>query len=135
MPKTRANLTVTQRSAIVALHTEGVSLSCLASKYNVARSTILRICSKERTTGSTRDLQRSGRPRSTTERQNRLIHRLQVQSPTTSSSLLTSQFTEQTQIRLHPSTVRRRLVEMGLVSYIAPKKHMISKVNKAKRLA
>jgi transposase len=133
MPKTR-DTTVTERSAIIALHEEGVSLTNLASRYHVDRRTIMRICSRYQRTSSFSNMPRSGRYKATTKREDRMMHRLQRKTPMASSSCVSSYLYDQTGKSVSAVTVRRRLLAMGLRSRIAKRKPLISAVNKRKRL-
>lgn len=133
MPKTK-ELSLIQRSNIVALHSEGISLTALATRFSVHISTIKRVCQKQRATGSIENLRRSGRRKSTTDRQDRLMVRIAMQNRTTSSHNIKQQFFSQTQCNITSQTVRNRLHSEGLRSRVAPKKVMISAINKRKRL-
>jgi transposase len=95
MPKSR-DTNSAERSVIIALHAEGVSINQLAHRYHIDRRTVTRICSRYRQTGSVENLQRSGRGRSTTVRDDRVLHRLQRQTPMASSSHIAHQFQQHT---------------------------------------
>jgi transposase len=133
MPKSRETTPI-ERSAIVALHSEGVSLNKLARRYGFDRRTIMRICSRHRQSGVVDNLPRCGRSRATTVREDRVLHRIQRQSPMASSSCVALTFQQQTGKGISASTIRRRMISFGLKSCIALKKPMISAVNKKKRL-
>ena len=131
--KTR-ELTIVEKSVIVALHEEGVSLTDLATSYGINCRTVSRICSGSRVTGSIANLHRSGRPRMTTVRQDRRLRMLQRQHPTATSRDICRQFFANENVILSPSTVRSGMLSFGLKSRIGLKKPVISKTNKAKRL-
>lgn len=133
MPKTR-ELTLHERSSIVALRNEGKSLIDLARQFKVHHTTIIRICAKFNQTGSVQNLKRSGPYRKTTERQDRSLKRIQIQQPNLVSNSVAQIFNAQHDVQINARTVRRRLVNMGLPSRIAKTKPSISAVNKRKRL-
>ena len=74
MVKTR-NLSIEKRSSVVTLGEEGYSQRQIARKLKVSLCAVQGIIKKNKQTGSVRDKARSGRPRSTSEREDRLLVR------------------------------------------------------------
>ena len=59
----------------------GIQPQDIANQFNVHRSTIVRLGQRYRATGSVKDLPRSGRPKVTTQREDRYMSRL-ITKPT-----------------------------------------------------
>lgn len=126
-------LTYEQRIAICTLREEGVSIRDLARRFGVAPSTIKRLNQRVATTGTSSDRARSGRPRLSNARADRVLRRLSTAHP---------RFTARTLRQLwHPhvpqvsrQTVSRRLVEMGLPGRIAKKKPLLTARHRQVRL-
>ena len=67
-PRGTKELSLDVRGAIIALHSEGISLRKIAQKIGVAPSTVKRTVNRFCEHGSNNSLPRSGRPRATSER-------------------------------------------------------------------
>ena len=133
MPKV-PDLTTIERGQIFALHDSGVSLSDLAVRYKCNRRTISRICSRYKTTKSFFNSKRSGRPKKFTDREDRALKNLQLKCNRLSSRAVAAQFTNQHNVSISSSTVRKRMKHFSLPSRIARKKPFISSANRTKRL-
>ena len=66
-------LTQQQRQEALVLRHNSYSVSQLMSKYGVGRSTIQRLFQRVGETGTPSDRERSGRPRASSEREDRLL--------------------------------------------------------------
>ena len=121
----------------VRLHTlseEGMSVNELSQRFNVDRRTVQRFLRKVEEHGNIDDRPRSGRPRRSSERQDRQLIRLSSGNPRLVSRELNRQWNALTGIETSSSTVRRRLSASGLHGRIAAKKPMLTRAQKAARL-
>lgn len=119
-------LTHDQRIEIVALSQAGQSYRQLAAQYGVRVATISDLLRKHRETGSVDDLQRSGRPRKSTPRQDRALRLMSSRSPRKGSRGLCQQWAQTSGVQVTPRTVRLRLFQCGRFSYVAPKKPLLT---------
>ena len=112
----KASLSETQRAQIVILCKEGQSERKISEKLNVSKTAVHQTIVKFKNTGLYSDQKRSGRPRKTTVRDDHLIHRIAVRSPTSSCKKIRSALLQKG-TDIHRSTVSRRLtMEFGLHS-------------------
>ena len=75
----RRNLSIELRASVVTLNKENYSCRAIAKKLKVSYCAVHEILKKVKETGSVRDRERSGRPRFTTPRQDRLLkHHLSI---------------------------------------------------------
>ena len=119
MPRLRQN----ERESAMTYLLQGVSQSEVARRLGVHQSTINCLRKRLQTTGSTADQPRSGRPRVTTERQDRRIRLLHLRDRfrTAVQTALETPGTHNN--RIHPKTVRNRLKDFGLTAhrpYVGP---------------
>jgi len=119
------------RMGIVTDRKNGLTYNDLAVKYNITKSGAKKIFDKFLTTSSVKQQPGQGRKRATTNRENTLIVREAIKNPTTTAA----DIKESVHVAVSISTIKRRLREAGLQNYMAKKKPLISKRNKAKRLA
>lgn len=77
---------------------------------------------------------RSGRPRKTTIREDKLIKRQSVADPQKSATAIAKDLDENYGINVHISTIKRRLKEQGLIARRPSKKPLISKRNRKARI-
>ncbi|RXN21029.1 transposase-like protein [Labeo rohita] len=116
------------RAAIIALHKNGFTGKDIAPK-----STIYRIIKNFKERGSILVKKASGRPRKSSKRQDRLLKRIQLRDRSATSAELAQEW-QQAGVSASARTVRRRLLEDGLVSRRAAKKPLLSKKNIRDRL-
>ena len=119
MPRLRQN----ERERAVTYLLQGVSQSEVARRLGVHQSTINRLWKRLQTTGSTADQPRSGRPRVTTERQDRRIRLLHLRDRFRTSVQTALETAGTHNNRIHPKTVRNRLKDFGLTAhrpYVGP---------------
>lgn len=128
------NLTIEQRAAIVTLSKEKYSGRAIAKKMKVSLCAVQQILKKEKETGSVKDRERSGRPCSTTSRQNRLLMHLSLTNRKATSRMLKRDFSDATGIDVSCRTVRRKLQQAGLRGCVAAKKPLRTKTHRKKRL-
>lgn len=131
----RRELSLEERAQLVGLHEAGLSMNDIAKKKKVSRKAVQDAVKRYRETGSVENRSRSGRPKSTTAAEDRLLRRESLADRQKTSPVLATGFRESTGKALHPSTVRRRLLSFGLRGYVAAKKPLIRPDNKKKRLA
>ena len=99
-----------QRLQFVHLHNEDASISQLYRWFKIRKQIIRDILSKHATTGSVVDRHRSGRPKKTTPREDRILRRLSAANPTHVSRRLNRNWQNTTDARVSARTVRWRLV-------------------------
>ncbi len=87
MPK-RRNLSVEVRSSVVTLSEEGYFQLAIAARLKVSLCAVQNILTKKEETGSVRDKPRSGRPKQTSSREDRLLVRLSLNNRRASSKQL-----------------------------------------------
>lgn len=127
-------LTSEQRIQIVTLHGEGITITALSARFNVRRATISDLLAKHAQYGTVADLPRRGRPRASTQRQDRALGRLSVGNPGHVSRRLAQEWREVSNVNVTPRSVRYRLVSMGLHGQIACKRPLLTAAHKARRL-
>ncbi len=84
------------------------------------------ILTKKEETGSVRDKPRSGRPKQTSSREDRLLVRLSLNNRRASSKQLKRELQDASGCSVSTRTVRRRLLHAGLKGCIAAKKPMLT---------
>lgn len=107
-------LTTAQRERVLGRLEAGDDPQAVAVAFNCHISTVYRVLSRYRATGTTADAQRSGRPRVTTQRQDRHLFQTHIRN-----RFLSAEETARTTIGTHAApisgqTVRRRLMERRL---------------------
>lgn len=122
------------RVRIVALRETGITIRQLAARFNVRPNTICDLVRKHQQTQSVDDRQRSGRPKKSTERQDRQLLRMSARSPRKSSRGLAHQWQQEAGVEVTARTVRSRLFKAGRFSYVAPKKPLLTARHRAARL-
>lgn len=100
------------RWQIIGMHTSGMSCRAIGANLNFHHTTISRLINKHRDTGEVKDRPRTGRPRKTTAREDRLVARLARAQPILNSRVLRQRW--MINARVSTSTVRRRLRAAGL---------------------
>ncbi|WWC63231.1 uncharacterized protein I303_105831 [Kwoniella dejecticola CBS 10117] len=119
--------TPTKRGAVIGLHASGLSKSAIAKQLGWPRSTVRDVIQRHLETGSCYDRARSGRPRKTSDRDERLIVRDMYNNHWEPWQF----FVERHQ--LAESTLRGIAMRHGFFKRAARRKVVISKANKAKR--
>ena len=126
-------LTAQQRISIVTLREEGISIRELARRFGVASSTIKRLNQRVVETGTTADRYRSGRPRVSNERQDRILRRLSQNNPRLTARTLRQQWQHHVP-QVSKQTVSRRLAAMGLPGRVAKKTPLLTARHRQLRL-
>lgn len=133
MPKV-SNLSHDERLQICMLHAEGWSYTKLAERFHVGRCTIIRICTKERNTGSVDDKPRSGRPKRSTAQQEQSLVRYSRDHPRLGSRALNQHWRETGGPNVTARTVRLRLQAAGLMGRVAIPKPILTAGQRQRRL-
>ncbi|ROL45393.1 Transposable element Tcb2 transposase [Anabarilius grahami] len=121
------------RAAIIALHKNGFTGKDIVATKIAPKSTIYRFIKNFKERGSILVKKASGRPRKSSKRQDRLLKRIQLRDRSATSAELAQEW-QQAGVSASARTVRRRLLEDGLVSRRAAKKPLLSKKNIRDRL-
>lgn len=124
-----------QRHRIIVLHDEGYSCADIAKRVKCHRTTVSRVIEKYQKTGSVDDRQRSGRPRKSTDRQDRTLRRISMANRKLTSPQITRIWSETCDVKVCTSTVRRRLLAKGLKGCRARSKPLLTDAHRTRRLA
>ena len=125
-------LPLSSLAIIIALHEKCCTGKDIAASKIAPKSTIYRIIKNFKESGSIVVKKASGRPRKS-KRQNRLLKLIQLRDRGTTSTELAQEW-QQAGVSESARTVRRRLLEDGLVSRRAAKKPLLSRKNIRDRL-
>lgn len=110
MPRLRQR----QRAAATTMLLNGTSQSAVAAHFRVHRSTISRLYERLRTTGTTNDRPRSGRPRVTSRRQDRYIRLVHLRDRYRTPGETALNIRGLHNNRISARTVRNRLRDFGI---------------------
>lgn len=131
----KASLSEVKRAQIVILHNEGVSERQISKKVGCSKTAVHQAVVKFKSCASYADKKKSGRPRKTTPRDDNLIRRTVVRSPTSSANKIRSLLLLKG-TTVDRSTVSRRLSkEFGLKAYKPARKPKLTAAMRAKRLS
>ena len=120
-------------AVIIDLHKKGFTGKDIAASKIAPKSTIYRIIKNFTESGSIVVKKASGRPRKSSKRQDRLRKLIQLRDWGTTSTELAQEW-QQAGVSASACTVRRLLLEDGLVSRRAAKKPLLSRKNIRDRL-
>ena len=123
-----------QRVTVMTLRGEGYSVEQLRQRFNVSRSTIQRLLCRERETGRVDDRPRSGRPRVSTERDDRCLRRMSLANPRLVARNLRQRWRNEHGVTASTQTVARKLSQMGLHGRVAARKPLLSARHRRTRL-
>ena len=123
------------QNAIIRSVKSGIPQKDLARQFNLAKSTISKIVRRFEAHGCVVKAQRSGRPKKTSDHQDRLIVRLSKLDPSLTSQDIQKKMVEMYGIALSQSTTKNRLRVAGLFGRRPSKKPFVNKKNRAARLA
>jgi len=121
-----------KRAAAVTLRQEGYSYGQVARKLGggATASGVMRLCRKFETTGKVMDKKRSGRPRISTVREDRML----IRSCLTNRRKSLPELRQEWEVRASKYTVRRRLIAFGLKARIPRRKPLVNVQQRLKRL-
>ena len=125
-------ISIEKRAQVVILIEEGYTQCEIARRLQMNQSSVSRIAKKQKEVGTVRNLKRTGRPRKSNERDDKMLKRAVTKNPFVTSAVLKSEFPH---ISLSSRSIRRRLsVDLGLVAHKPCKKPLLSKKNIKDRL-
>lgn len=122
------------RERIVSFSFEGKSCREIAKMLKVGKSTVSDLLKKYNSGGGLSDRPRSGRPRKTTQKIDRVIRRKSVADVRKTATCIAEELRQENLSDVSRSTVSRRLRDFGLFGRVGVRKPFISKKNKAARL-
>ena len=128
----RRRLTEAERWQFIGMRTTGMSFKDIGRRVNRHYTVISRLVRKHLATNDVKDLQRSGRPRITSPREDRALVRLVRRQPFYSSTLLKPLWLQYRRPSL--KTLRNRLREVGLASRLVIKRPWLTPHNQRARL-
>jgi hypothetical protein len=128
-------LSLEERGEIVGLWKAGWSMRKIAQQVGCGVGTVCRNIQKKRKLGTTKDLPRSGRPRATTESQDKYIRVTTLMNRfRPSHEIAQTVFKRKSKRAVCAQTVRNRQVEAGLHGRIARNKPKLTKKQRQARL-
>ena len=133
MPKEK-EIALQVRKLIVEAVQKKIPYSQISQLYGVSKSSVARIIDKWNKTKSVANNPRSGRPRITTVRQDRILTRLCKNDPRLSSVQLNGIMAKSYQMQCSVSTTKRRLRSQNLFGRRSAKKPLISLKNRIARI-
>ena len=110
----RRRIPEVQRWQIIGIHTPGMSFKAIGRQMSYHYTVKSRLVRKHTQTNNVKDLPLSDRPRVTSDRDDRSLHRLVRRMPFATSPVLKQHWLPN--IRLSTRTVRNRLKSAGLKS-------------------
>lgn len=131
MPK---HTNIQLRETVINLSLQGKVSREIAKCLLIDKSTVNRIIAKYKSTNSLVDKPRSGRPRKTTKRVDKMIKRKSVADVKKTAMDISRELREENLADVSRSTISRRLKEVGLVGRVGVKKPLISVRNRKARL-
>ena len=136
MPKIgkKKSLSEVQRAQIVALHGQNQSERQVSAQMGCSKTAVNQAIAKYQQVGSYTDKERTGRPRVTTVREDNVMRRIVVRSPTSSMKKIRAELLSRV-CRISHMTVSWRLFkEFNMKSYKPAKKPRLTAAIKAKCL-
>lgn len=131
----RKSITPIIRAQAVALSSTGMTQRQIAAQLNISLCSVNLAIKKDSTTGALSDAPRSGRPRITTKRDDRVLKGLVQKDPTISLPELSCTLRNAGVIASTSTLSRRLRKEIGLKSYKPAKKPKLTPAMAKKRLA
>lgn len=129
-------LSLSERQLIIDLNLKQKKSYAEISKITSrSRSTIQTTINRYKNTGQIESKARSGRLSKLSVRDKRTIKRMVDQDPFVTAKSVSVQVEKYSNIKVHPETVRRVIVQEGLKSCTPRKKPFVNKINRQKRLA
>ena len=120
--------------SIVVLRNEGYSMLEIAKKLNISYNGVYYSLQRTAQTGSNQSRKRSGRPRCTTEQEDKYIRVSSLRNRRLTGPELAASLNGTRKTPVSTSTVKRRLRDAGLLGRVAKKKPYLRLANKRKRL-
>ncbi|GFW70287.1 uncharacterized protein TNCV_5131131 [Trichonephila clavipes] len=132
--RNRIEIRRNKRYKIIHLKEEGYSLSQIAAAIPCGLSTVVRTLKSFSETNFIADRGRSGRPRKTSLREDRLLHRISLSNRKLNSSQILKHWTLTSNVSVCPRTVRGRLLEIGLRGCKTCPKPLLTEFQRKRRL-
>jgi transposase len=129
-----SELDTLEKQSIIILMQEGYSSHTIAKRIGRSHSTVSRSIKKFKETGKIENLKRTGRPLISTSRNDLCLKRISIKNRFFSSKDLKKEWEMLSGVIAAPSTVRQRLIDMGLSTRRAKKKPLLTKTNIKNRL-
>ena len=129
----RRRISEAQRWQIIGMHSTGMSCKAIGRQMGYHYIVVSRLVRKHIQTNNVKDLPRSGRPRVTSDRDDRALQRLVRRMPFATSPVLEQHWL--TNRRLSTRTVRDRLKSAGLKSKGVIKRPLLADRHRRTRLA
>ena len=131
---TMPRLSQFDRARALGMLLAGATATDVAARFNVNRSTINRIRTPVRTTASVADRPRSGRPRATTQEQDRFLVIQYLQNRRRNAEQTARETPGRHNPRISGQTVRRRLRAVGLRSRRPFRGNQLTAVRRQRRM-
>ena len=128
----RSRISEAQRWQIIDMHTTGMSFKAIGRQMDYHSTVVSRQVRKHTQTNNEKDLPRSGKPRVTSDRDDRALQRLLRRMPFATSPVIKQHWLPN---RLSTRTVRNRLKSGGLKSRRVIKRPLLADRHRRTRLA
>ncbi|CDQ85386.1 unnamed protein product [Oncorhynchus mykiss] len=122
------------RQSILVLRNEGYSMREIAKKLKISYNAVYYSVHRTAQTGSNQNRNRSGRPRCTTEQEDKYIRVSSLRNRRLTGPQLAASLNSTLKTPVSTSTVKRRLRDAGLLGRVVKKKTCLRLANKNKRL-
>ena len=123
-----------QRAQIVALHGQNPSERQISTQMRCSKTAVHQAIAKYQQDGSYINKKRTGRPSVTTAREDNVMRRIVVRSPTSSMKKIRAELLRRGRRISHMTVSKRLSKEFNLKSYKPAKKPRLTAAMKAKRL-
>ena len=130
----RQKLYYSVRQAIVKLHKEKHTIREISEKVKCSKSVVGRVVKSYNDTGKIVSAFKTGRPRKTSAREDRIMQRMSLKDRFMSCTEIKRVMNSTSCVNVSRQTVSRRLQEIGLFNRTPWKKPLVSSKNKKKRL-
>lgn len=130
----RTQISCEKRAQVIILHKQGYSNRQIATIVQISEKGVRTAIKRFSTTGVNTDRQRSGRPKVTSEREDKFIAITSKRLRTLTAPDIRAELNTSRDNVVSVTTVQRRLRQVGLSGCVAIRKPFLRTVNKVKRL-
>ena len=130
----KKSLSEVQRAQIVAIPGQNLSERQISAQMGCSKTAVHQAIAKYLQDGSYTDKKRTGRPRVTTAREDNVMRRIVVRSPTSSTKKIRAELLRRGRRISHMTISRRLSKDFNMKSYKPDKKPRLTAAMKAKRL-
>ena len=130
----REAVSLGEKRIIISHHEEGKSIRAISRVVGRSVAVVHRIIDNFKNSGSLDAKPKTGRPRKTTPREDRMIVSICKKDRFKTASAIARELNESTNINVSRKTVSRRLVDCGFRAHVPACKPLITKKNKFARL-